>query len=239
MGGKGVAGPARRGSGPARAGVRGHGGAVRGGKRCLKRVSQRGRGGLPGTPPGRERGLGSRHIGLREGREGSPGRGGGRDPPGLGAPGRGAGARGVMTGGERGELGASLGAQRWAPGPGRDEHAPWRLLGAPGPCGLGGLKCARAGVVLLYGPNSEHSAPGRVTEAGAAARASEGGLLPRGRTVSGPGSSSNGKAGPKGREPGSPGGWSGQEWPLGGVTLEGSQLCKGKPGQRDHRVPRP
>lgn len=44
LGMRGVACSARRGSGPARAGVRGHGGAVRGGKRCLKRVSKGTRG---------------------------------------------------------------------------------------------------------------------------------------------------------------------------------------------------
>lgn len=44
LGGRGVAGSARCASGPARAGVRGHGGAVRGGKRCLKRVSEGTRG---------------------------------------------------------------------------------------------------------------------------------------------------------------------------------------------------
>lgn len=48
LGGRGVARFARGGSGPARAGVRGHGGVGCGGKRCLKRVSK-GRRGLAGN----------------------------------------------------------------------------------------------------------------------------------------------------------------------------------------------
>lgn len=56
LGWRGVAGSARHGSGPARAGVRGHGGAVRGGKRCLKRVSK-GTKGVAGDPAGQGRGL--------------------------------------------------------------------------------------------------------------------------------------------------------------------------------------
>lgn len=65
LGGRGVAGSACRGSGPARAGVRGHDGAVRGGKRCLKRVSN-GTRGIAENPAWQGKGLGSRHVGLRE-----------------------------------------------------------------------------------------------------------------------------------------------------------------------------
>lgn len=135
-------GSARGGSGPAHAGVRGHGGVGCGGKRCLKRVSY-GRRGIAGDSAWQWRRLEEpgawawekvvRRL-VKRGGEGDP-------PPWFGAREREAGAsgRGRVRGGAREDDRGWRGPLPYAGAPalGTGGDVPWRVLGAARSRGIG------------------------------------------------------------------------------------------------------
>lgn len=144
-------GPARGGSGPARAGVRGHGGVGCGGKRCLKRVSK-GRRGIAGDLAWQ--GL-ARRSQAPEGCRGTRGAWRRRGTPRLGGCGGVAGERqqpvgpggGAREDDPSGGGGGSLacrGRKLWGTGTetGSETHL-GGSSGPPDPGGIGGLNGAR------------------------------------------------------------------------------------------------